>query len=427
MTELPEQFKTRMKNLLGESFGEFLASYGNKPYKAVRVNTLKISVQDFKKLSPLALGGQVEWEPNGFYVDSEKAGKTIAHAAGLYYVQEPSAMCAAPLLEVKSGERVLDLCSAPGGKGTQLAQQMNGEGIIVLNEINFSRAKILSQNVERLGIKNAVVTCAPPEAIARAFRGYFDKVIVDAPCSGEGMFKKEEQAVTEWSVANVTACAARQKLILECADKALKKGGKMVYSTCTFAHEEDEEQIKNFLAGHSNYKLIKSEKLYPHEVKGEGHFAALLQKTDGEDNEVQPFIAQFKDKKLLKVYRDFEKAYLKTQPFENLHLVGDTLYSIPKDCPAVNVQTLRVGVRLGEFRNGRFEPSHSLAMALTSAQADCIEVDEQTALSYLGGNTFCCCENLSGWMLVTYKGYPLGWCKAVNGIAKNHLPKGLRI
>lgn len=427
MIELPEQFKTRMANLLGERFGEFLASYELKPCKAIRVNTLKISVDEFKKLSPLQLVEQVPWEENGFYVDEEKAGKTVAHAAGLYYVQEPSAMCAAPLLDVKGGEKVLDLCSAPGGKGTRLAQKMNGEGIIVLNEINFSRAKILSRNVERLGIKNAIVTCAPPEAVASAFAGYFDKIIVDAPCSGEGMFKKEEQAVKEWSVANVTACAARQKLILDCADKALKKGGLMVYSTCTFAKEEDEEQIERFLSGHENYKLIKSEKLYPHEVKGEGHFAALMKKTDGENNEVQPFNAVFKDAKLLKLFREFEQTCLKTQPFCNLHLVGDTLYSVPGGCPAVNLQVLRLGLRLGVFKNGRFEPDHSLAMSLKNTQANCIEVNEQTALSYLGGNTFECSENLSGWHLVTHLNYPLGWCKAVNGTAKNHLPKGIRI
>lgn len=427
MTELPEQFKIRMANLLGDGFGEFLASYENKPFKAVRVNTLKISAEQFKSIFPLELCGEVAWEPNGFYVDSEKAGKTIEHAAGLYYVQEPSATCAAPLLAVKGGERVLDLCSAPGGKGTQLAQAMNGEGIIVLNEINFARAKILSRNVERLGIKNAVVTCAPPEAVAAAFVGYFDKVIVDAPCSGEGMFKKEPQAISEWSVANVQACAVRQKFILECADEALKRGGRMVYSTCTFAREEDEEQIERFLQNHANYELLKSEKLYPHEVRGEGHFAALMQKGDGEDNEIQPFNAVFSDKKLLKVFREFEKVYLKTSPFENLHLVGDTLYSIPQDCPSVNLQILRIGIRLGVFKNGRFEPDHSLAMALNRSEANCIEVDEKTALSYLSGNTFECGENESGWRVVTYCGYPLGWCKAVNGVAKNHLPKGIRI
>ena len=427
MIELPEQFKKRMANLLGESFGEFLASYEKKPCKAVRVNTLKISVEEFEALAPVPLTKRVPWEQNGFYVDSERAGKTIAHAAGLYYVQEPSAMCAAPMLSVTGGERVLDLCSAPGGKGTQLAQAMNGEGIIVLNEINFSRAKILSRNVERLGIRNAVVTCAPPEAVARAFEGYFDKIIVDAPCSGEGMFKKEEQAVQEWSESAVTACAVRQKLILQSAKKALRRGGLLVYSTCTFAREEDEEQIENFLAENPEFSLIKSEKLYPHEVEGEGHFAALLIKKGGEEGEVAPFVPQFKDKKLIKVYREFEQSFLKTPLFENLHLAEDTLYSLPDNCPEVNLQVLRMGVRLGAFKNGRFEPDHSLAMALNKEQADCIEVDGKTALCYLGGNTFDCDSSLSGWKVVTHLGFPLGWCKAVGGTAKNHLPKGIRI
>lgn len=427
MIELPEQFKKRMANLLGAGLGEFLTSYEKKPLKAVRVNTLKISVEDFKHLAPIPLKEQVPWEHTGFYVDSEKAGKTVAHAAGLYYVQEPSAMCAAPMLDVKGGERVLDLCSAPGGKGTQLAQRMNGEGIIVLNEINFSRAKILSRNVERLGIRNAIVTCASPDAIASAFGGYFDKIIVDAPCSGEGMFKKEEQAVQEWSESAVFACAARQKLILDSADRALRRGGVMVYSTCTFADEEDEGQIERFLSDHPDYKLIRSEKLYPHKCEGEGHFAVLLQKNGGEEGEIAPFVPQFKDKKLLKVFREFESSCLKVQPFENLHLVSDTLYSIPQGCPAVSLQTLRIGVRLGAFKSGRFEPDHSLAMALTKEQAYCVEVDETTALSYLGGGTFECDESVSGWNVVTHRGYPLGWCKAVNGVAKNHLPKGLRI
>lgn len=426
MIELPEQFKTRMANLLGESFGEFLASYEKPPFKAVRVNTLKMSASKFEELAPVPLGARVPWEDNAFYVLTDKAGKTVEHAAGLYYVQEPSAMCAAPLLDVRAGERVLDLCSAPGGKGTQLAQKMKGEGIIVLNEINFSRAKILSQNVERLGIRNAVVTCAAPQAIAKAFAGYFDKVIVDAPCSGEGMFKKEPQALNEWSEENVRFCAERQKEILQCAQAVLKRGGRMVYSTCTFSREEDEEQIENFLAEHPDFKLIKNEKLYPHECDGEGHFAALLEKTDGEEVEIKPFTCVFKDAKLIKTYREFEKSHLKTT-FDNLHLIDENLYSIPDGCPAVSLQTLRAGVHLGIFKNGRFEPSHSLAMALDGGQAECIEIDKNCALSYLGGNTFACGQSLGGWRLVTYLGYPLGWCKAVGGVAKNHLPKGIRI
>ena len=426
MIDLPQAFKERMKCVLGDSFQAFLSSYERQPYKAIRVNTLKISVEDFKKISPFALS-PVPWEQNGFYVTENKAGKTVHHAGGLYYVQEPSAMSAAPKLGVKSGERVLDLCSAPGGKGTQLAQSMRGGGIIVLNEINMQRAKILSQNVERLGITNAAVISESPERVAEHFEGYFDKVLVDAPCSGEGMFLKEESAVKEWSVENVAACALRQAHILDCAERALKPNGLLVYSTCTFAPEEDERQIESFLGKYKNFRLLSTEKIYPHECEGEGHFVALLQKTDGEEGVTAEFKPVFADKKALSDFRGFERAYLNRKPFENLHSAGGVIYSVPEGCPSLPLRTLRVGVRLGEIKSGRVEPCHSLAMCLESGQANAVEVDEKTALSYLCGNTFACPENLSGWALVTYLGFPLGWCKAVGGVAKNHLPKGLRI
>ncbi|MGN1061368.1 MAG: RsmF rRNA methyltransferase first C-terminal domain-containing protein [Candidatus Coproplasma sp.] len=426
MIELPAEFVDRIKNDLKDDAQAFLASYDRQPYKAIRINTLKISVQDFKKISPFVLS-QVAWEPNGFYVTEEKAGKTVFHAAGLYYVQEPSAMSAAPLLSVQSDEKVLDLCSAPGGKGTQLAQALKGEGLVVLNEIDYSRAKILSRNVERLGIKNAVVTCASPEKIAKAFGGYFDKVLVDAPCSGEGMFLKEPNAVTEWSEKNVELCAARQKGILECAQSVLKTGGLMVYSTCTFAPKEDELQVEEFLNSFPDFSLIKQHKLLPHEVMGEGHFVALLQKNGGDgERKVRVLRPQAPAKKIA-LYRDFESRYLKIK-FDNLHMAGDELYSLPNDFPQVDgLQIMRAGVPLGEFKGERFEPSHSLAMCLKCGEANCIEVDEQTAIDYLKGLTFSCDESKSGWNLVTYFNYPLGWCKAVNGTAKNHLPKGIRI
>ncbi len=425
MIDLPEKFIERTKRTLGGDAAAFLASYDRKPYKAVRVNTLKLSVEQFKEIAPFELS-PVEWEPNGFYVSAEKAGKTLLHFAGLYYVQEPSAMGAAPLLAVKAGERVLDMCSAPGGKGTQLAQNMNGEGIIVLNEIDFSRAKILSQNVERLGIANAAVTCASPEKLAEHFSGYFDKVLVDAPCSGEGMFLKEPNAVKEWSESNIALCAKRQESILDCAALVLRAGGLLVYSTCTFAPEEDEEQIENFLRKYPDFTLIHSKKLLPHTVKGEGHFVALFKKNDGEEGYVKPFVATFADKKRQKIYREFESDRLFVS-FDNLHLVGDVLYSLPKNLPCLPFQLLRAGVRLGEFKGDRFQPDHSLAMGLKPSMAKSVDLDEETAKKYLEGNTFACSEKLSGWMLVTYLGYPLGWCKAVGGIAKNHLPKGLRI
>lgn len=425
MIELPFNFLMRMRSGLGADYAAFVSSYDRAPYRGVRVNSLKISAGQFKKISPFALK-QVEWEENGFYVDEDKAGKTVLHAAGLYYVQEPSAMSAAPLLEVKAGERVLDMCSAPGGKGTQLAQKMGGSGVIVLNEINFSRAKILSQNVERLGVTNAAVISASPEALETPFCGYFDKVLVDAPCSGEGMFLKEPNAVREWSEQNVEACARRQAQILNSAAKVLKSGGLLVYSTCTFAPQEDELQVEEFLKNNGQFKLLQMKKLLPHECKGEGHFVALMQKCGGEECDVPPFKCEFKDGKLLAAYREFESRYLK-KTFDNLHLAGDTLYSIPEACPSLPFKVLRAGVRLGEFIGGRFEPSHSLAMCLKAEEAQSVEVDHDTALDYLGGKTFDCPAQISGWALVTYKGFPLGWCKCVNGIAKNHLPKGLRI
>lgn len=331
-------------------------------------------------------------------------------------------MCAAPLLGDISGKTVLDMCSAPGGKGTQLAAQMRGEGVLFLNEINFSRAKILSQNTERTGIKNAVVTVAPPEKLARAYPACFDAILVDAPCSGEGMFKKEEAAISEWSAENVKMCAARQADILDNADKLLKAGGSLVYSTCTFSEEEDEGMIEQFLKLHTNYKLLHMQKLYPHKVRGEGHFAALLQKTDGEEGEMRPAPAA-KLKEREKIYRDFERAFLNIR-FENLFAAGDSLFSLPYGAPVPQLQTLRAGVKLGDFISGRFEPSHSLAMCLKQGEADFVEADEDTAKKYLSGLTFG--VGGSGWKVVSYKGYPLGWCKAGAGVAKNHYPKGLR-
>lgn len=331
-------------------------------------------------------------------------------------------MCAAPKLEVKRGERVLDLCSAPGGKGTQLAQEMQGEGIIFLNEINFTRAKILSSNVERLGIKNAVVTCASPERLAGEFTEYFDKILVDAPCSGEGMFKKEESAIPEWSLENIERCAARQAEILENAYKMLCGGGRMVYSTCTFAPEEDEIQVEKFVATH-NCKLIEMQKLYPHLIRGEGHFYAVIEKKSGGRREIKQVLPS-KDKRI-SLYRDWERDNLKTS-FENLCFVGDTLYSLPDGMPKTDVQTLRAGIRLAEIKD-RVIPSHSLAMCLNVGEAEGIEVDESTAINYLRGLTFPCPESANGWKTVTYKNFPLGWCKCTGGTAKNHLPKGVRI
>ena len=417
MINLPREFSERMSRTLGNNFDKFLKSYDLPPVKGVRINTLKISPEEFKKISPVRLCGKVEWENSGYYAEGESLGKSVFHAAGLYYVQEPSAMCAVPELEVKEGERVLDLCSAPGGKGTQIAQYMHGKGVLVLNEIERSRCNILRSNVERLGVKNALVTCQSPENLANFYTEFFDKILVDAPCSGEGMFKKEEAAVREWSVANVKACAVRQAKILESAHEMLAGGGRLVYSTCTFSEEEDEGQIRSFLTLHPEYKLVKMKKLYPHEVKGEGHFCAVLEKTVGGRREDFCQIKQTKCKE----FEDFKKGVISAD-IKNTVRFGEEVYSVVDGLPS----EFRSGVKLGETKNGRFEPSHSLAVSLKNGEFTGLEVDENTALNYLRGLTFDCTVP-DGWRIVTYKNYPLGWCKVVKGVAKNHYPKGLRI
>lgn len=484
MNDLPEKFIENMKKQLPEDEWEaFFAVYARPPYKGLRVNALKISAAEFEKISPFPLR-PVPWAENGFYTDGEKTGAHAYHFAGLYYSQEPSAMCAAPLLDAKPGERVLDLCSAPGGKGTQLAAAMKGEGILVLNEPVFSRAQILSRNVERLGVKNAVVLSEYPETLAEYFPEYFDKILVDAPCSGEGMFRKNaEEALSEWSEENVAMCAARQKEILDYAFRMLKMGGKLVYSTCTFSEAEDEEQTKNFLASHAEMRLLAQKKLYPHKEEGEGHFAALFEKNAREENadgenhfaalvekEVRKEYAEgentigrtcFQDsgesgggartrryssaaagarpprtlvprvsKALEKVYREFERDFF-FRPFaETLHEAGNFLYSLPKECfDFGKLNVLRAGVRLGEMKNGRFEPSHSLAMC--ASRKECRNVvsipsDDPRTDKFLRGETVGAEECKNGWCIVCIDGYPVGLGKAVNGTIKNHIPKGLR-
>lgn len=433
MYKLPEQFIANMKKQLPENEWEaFFACYENKPYKGVRLNPLKGGMDELKACLPF-LGEQVEWEENGYYTEEEKLGGNPYHFAGLFYSQEPSAMCAAPLLEVQEGEKVLDLCSAPGGKGTQLACAMNGKGLIVLNEPISSRAKILSQNVERMGIKNAVVLNEYPETLAKRFAGYFDKILVDAPCSGEGMFRKNaEEALSEWSEENVAMCAERQASILACATEMLKKGGRLVYSTCTFAYEEDEGQVCEYLQKHPEMRLVKQEKLYPHKVKGEGHFAALFEKTE-KTVEWDSRIKTAKNsvtQKSERAYRDFEKSFFHEKFAFRLYENNGVLYELPEevfDWKGLNI--LRVGIRLGEVKNDRFEPAHSLATCVKAQECKKVldlSFDDARVEQYLHGEMI---EGDvgNGWCLVCVDGYPLGLGKAVNGVVKNHYPKGLRM
>ena len=420
-----EEYLARMRRTLPDH-AEYERCLALLPFRGIRVNTLKTAVEEFQKLAPFSLE-PVAWEQSGFSVTEDKPGRTPYHDAGLFYVQEPSAMCAAPLLKVRPGERVLDLCSAPGGKGTQLAQAMCGKGLLVLNEKMPDRAKILLQNVERMGVENAVVTCADPESLAERLEGFFDKILVDAPCSGEGMLRKEPAAAENWSAANVEMCAARQKKILHSAAKMLAPGGALVYSTCTFSEEEDERNAEWLVSCHPEFTLQTQKKIYPHREKGEGHFAALFVK-DGEGEAHRPrrdgIVSP--ERKSMALYRALEKDFCR-EPLEGRFAsFGDALCLLPSEMFDIRgLRVLRAGLQLGTAKNGRFEPAH--AFALRADRSNFLSVasyGEEDILRYLGGAELPA-AGMRGWCVVAYNGYPVGLGKSGDTL-KNHLPKGLR-
>lgn len=439
MPVLPEAFLARMRGALGEGeFAAFLQSYARPVCRGIRVNTLKITREEFEKISPFALR-PVPWEENGFYVAEEKVGRHPYHFAGLYYSQEPSAMSAAPALEVRPGERVLDLCAAPGGKSTQLAQAMQGEGILVCNEIVSSRARILSQNIERLGVTNAVVLNADPQSLVPVFHGYFDKILVDAPCSGEGMFRKNErEALENWSKENVRMCAERQRAILGFAAEMLRAGGRIVYSTCTFAPAEDEEQAADFVRTRPDFVLRRQEKLYPHKIEGEGHFYAVFDKTAEGDGNAEggsasrrgalPLQKSNAPAAVRQAFEAFCAENLTRTPSGTLFCAGDAVYLLPEGCFSLQgLPVLRAGVRAGEIRKGRFEPSHALAVALQAHDfRRTVTLGGAETEKYLRGEILSSVAE-NGWCGVLVDGHPLGWGKITGGVVKNHFPKGLRL
>ena len=435
---LPTDFINRMEQDLGPDFHAFLRSYDENKICALRLNPLKTGDMDSCRaaLGPM-LKGTVDWCPTGYYYDEEdRPGLHPYHCAGVYYIQDASAQLPVELLAPEPGDYVLDLCAAPGGKSTQIAGKLMGQGLMVSNEPSKSRARILSENMERLGVTNSLVVSEYPDALADRFYEYFDKILVDAPCSGEGMFRKNHEACAEWSLDNVAMCASRQAEILDRAYEMLIPGGSLCYSTCTFAKAEDEETIASFIARHPDMELIEDRRLWPHQVKGEGHYAALLRKGDsaGRQEDCRADRSQCKlkknDKKLLNDYLSFAKDALIGQWDDRLFLNGDQLYRLPEGCPEFGgIHVLRAGLHLGSFKKNRFEPSHALALALSSQQvcrAADLPLEDPRVSAYLRGETFSA-EVADGWCLVLVDGHSMGWGKAVGGTVKNHYPKGLRL
>lgn len=427
---LPEAFLQRMEAQLGSEYPAFLESLERPRAVALRFNPLKGE----RPVLPF-VGAPVPWEPEGFYYDPEtRPGLHVYHEAGVYYLQEASAMAPVALLDPKPGERVCDLCAAPGGKTTQIAGRMLGQGFLVCNEINPKRAKILSRNIERMGVANALVTNEHPETLASRFSGFFDRVLVDAPCSGEGMFRKEEAAVTDWSQETVQMCARRQREILDSAARLVRPGGRLVYSTCTFAPEEDEETVAAFLEAHPEFTpepveapwFVPGEnasyRMWPHKLLGEGHFAAVLRKTQGESGEVPACPGE----KCPKAWESFAKELDITLPEGKAVSFGQSLYWAPMELPELNrLKVLRPGLELGTERKGRFEPAHALALWLkTCAVAESFPPESPEMKAYLHGDVVP--SGKKGWCLVQAGGYAIGWGKGDGSVLKNHYPKGLR-
>lgn len=454
---LPVEFQNRMQEMLGEEYEAFLKGYDKPRFHALRRNPLKIQKDEFLNILPFELQ-EVPWAEHGYYYENtDQPGKHEFHEAGLYYIQEPSAMSVVEYLEVKPGEQVLDLCAAPGGKTTQIAGFMAGEGLLVCNEIHPQRAKILSENMERMGVKNALVTNETPQRLSAMFPGFFDKILVDAPCSGEGMFRKNEEALEEWSAENVQMCADRQDEILEEVAKMLRPGGRICYSTCTFAPAENEDCMARFITSHPEFHLVEVEKkgnmspgnpkfanipveglektirLWPHKLDGEGHFIAVLEK-DGElDTSYKPMPQKGNEKPLkekeYQEFLDFQKETLKYPLEKECILFGEQLYAIPENMPSLKgLKVLRPGLHLGTLKKNRFEPSHALALSMKKEdvlRSWNLESGSREIKQYLSGQTFNA-EGEKGWYLILVDGYSIGWGKLAGGIMKNHYPKGLR-
>lgn len=474
--EPPAEFLARMRDLLGpDEYEAFAATFDQPSRMGLRVNTLKISIPDFISIAPFSLIPVGDWEPAGFIVtDGSRPGRHPYHDAGLYYLQEPSAMVAATLLAAAPGELVLDLAAAPGGKATHLASLLAGPspasplsalrrgldapGLLVANDVHAGRARLLADNLARWGAVNVLVTQDEPERVAAAFGPVFDRVLIDAPCSGEGMIRRRDSL--EWSKAIVAACARRQRGILAVAPDLVGMAGRLLYATCTFAPEEDEQVVAEFLTEQANFLMVDTwqhadfepgrpewsaasptiaaqlrhaVRLWPHRFPGEGHFLALMRRETG-SGEATGQRSIFKPTppslEEMDLWRQFAGAALTIDlPAERLNAYNDRLFLMPKTTLSTGrIRIVRYGLLLGEMRRSRFHPAHELALSLTTddtAQSLSLAADDDRLASYLSGVDLPD-DGPDGWVLVAVDGYGLGWGKRVGGRIKNHYPHFLR-
>lgn len=428
MVPLPAAFADRMRSQLGSEFPAFLSALEAPALRGIRLNPLKVSQDHAAFLE----GERILWAEDAYLLpDESRAGATVLHEAGAWYLQEPSAMLPAAVLAPRPGETILDLCAAPGGKSTQIGAALRGSGLLVCNEPVPKRARVLSGNMERLGIENAVVTCAWPEQLAAKWPEGFDGVLVDAPCSGEGMFRRDPETRKEWSPEKAVGCALRQQEILSAASKLVRPGGRLVYATCTYHPMENEENVRWFLRTFSSFSLEAIHlpgaeaaegfmTCYPHRLRGEGQFVAAFRKS-GEGEARLP-----EDRSLQKPSREEIGIFGGQFPClpRPTHRLGDVLVALPF-CPDLSgLKVLRAGLHLGEVRGKVASPDHACALSASPPACQAADLTYDQASRYLAGETM---ETLAeGWITPRYKGLNLGWAKGSAGILKNHYPRGLR-
>ena len=455
---LPDTFKEKMEQLLQDEYPAYLACFEEKRYYGLRVNISKISAEEFLRISPWKLT-PIPWIENGFYYDGEtdQPAKHPYYFAGLFYLQEPSAMTPANRLPIEEGDRVLDICAAPGGKATELAAKLNRSGVLAANDISSSRAKGLLKNLELAGAGNVLVFSEEPGKLTEYFPEYFDKILIDAPCSGEGMFRKDKKMVKAWEEHGPEFFCKIQKNIILKAAEMLRPGGMMLYSTCTFDKRENEEVILHLLQNHPEFSLCdmkpyegfaegfihtdigenenlrKTVRIFPHRMQGEGHYLALLQK--GERNQTET--KQKSARKIKKLPEELD-AFLKNLAWkpdpERLEIHGERVYYMPEALPDIRgIRFLRTGLLMGEAKKNRFEPSQALAMYLRKSEYKNIlslSAEDDRVIRYLKGETLETSDLLpskaKGWYLVCVDGYPLGWGKAAGGMLKNKYLPGWR-
>ena len=470
MADLPQSFLDSMKEILGEDYEAFLTGFDGQRQYGLRVNTLKMNLEEFERIAPFHLK-KVPWISNGYFYEAEDApAKHPFYSAGLYYLQEPSAMTPASRLKVQPGERVLDLCAAPGGKATELGAALQGEGLLVANDINTARARALLRNLELFGISNSFVTNEPPHVLAERFPEFFHKIMVDAPCSGEGMFRKNPAVVDSWQEKGPEYFSKLQREIIVQAADMLLPGGMMFYSTCTFSPLENEKTITHLLKERPDMEVIPMEdyegfaegltsyrgevfdescklcrRIWPHKMSGEGHFMALLHKKNGVQQQVQQTVSQSSiwwekckglNKEQKAAAEDFFSHVNIAYDGKRIDVRGDNLYYLPAPkYDGRGLHFLRNGLFMGEFKKKRFEPSQPFALALHAQDFDQVldfPADDERLSRYLRGETLDVSDLIAGekkrkgWQLVMVAGHPLGFGKLVNNNLKNKYPAGWR-